>query len=351
MKRGQFIGMDLGDQSHEICGLDEQGDVVERQRIANTQDRLKKVFTRQTKATVAIEAGTHSGWIARLLESLGHKVVVAQPRAVRAIWDRDRKNDTSDAELLARLLRADPRLLHPIRVRGEDAQIDMLMLKTRDGLVRTRTKLINQARGLAKSLGHRFASSDAGSFVPKARAAMPSTMAEALNPLLITLDTLELQIRALDRRIEELAQNRYPETTRLRQVTGVGALTSLAYVLNMDDPHRFEHSRDVGPFLGLTPRQDQSGATDKQLRITKAGDSYVRRLLVGSAQYILGPFGPPCTLRDFGMRLSRRGGRNAKRRAVVAVARKLAVLLHALWVNPATPYDPARGGVQVATSV
>jgi transposase len=304
---------------------------------------LKRYFSKVAAGTpVALEAGTHSGWVSRLLEGLGLKVLVAQPRRVKALWDRDRKNDASDAELLARLLRADPQLLHPIRHRSEAAQTDLLPLRSRDVLVQTRTKLVNAARGLAKSLGHRLPACDARYFATKARAALPAVLDAALVPMLETIAEISARITALDRAIERTAKQCYPETERLRQIRGVGALTALAFVLTVSDAGRFRRSRQIGPYLGLVPKQDQSGAQDKQLHITKSGDSYVRRLLVGSAQYILGPFGPPCGLRVFGERLAARGGKNAKRRAVVAVARKLAVLLHKLWVCP-VPYDPQRG--------
>lgn len=347
MKKSSYIGMDLGDRFHEICGLDRRGGVVERERVTNVRESMAAFFAERQPAVVALEAGTHSGWIGRLVEGHGHRVVVANPRHVRAIWDRDRKSDVSDAEMLARLVRVDETLLHPVRLRSETTQIDHMTVKVRDGLVQTRTKLVNQARGLAKSLGHRVASSDTRSFVSKAREGLSGTVLEALEPLLAVLETVEIQIRALDRKVVRIAAERYPATARLREVTGVGALTALTYVLTIEDPTRFRKSREVGPYLGLVPRRDQSGETDKQLPITKAGDGYLRRLLVGSAQYVMGHFGPPCALRTFGLRLAERGGRNAKRRAVVAVARKLAVLLHALWVSDA-PYDPNRG-LKVAT--
>ena len=343
MEKRRYIGMDCGDRNHDVCMLDEAGKVIRRDRLANTAQVLRMFFGALPKGgPVALEAGTHSGWISRLLESVGMEVVVAQPRALRALWSRDRKNDASDAELLARMLRADPQLLHPITHRSEQTQVDILSLRSRDALVRTRTKLVNTARGLAKSLGHRLPSASTPSFAAKARADLPPALQAALLPLLDVLETINAQIKTLNRQIEAVAQERYPQTARLKEVTGVGSLTALAFVLTVADPSRFERSRDVGPYLGLVPKQDQSGSLDKQLNITKAGDGYLRRLLVGSAQYILGPFGPACGLRSFGLRLALRGGQNAKRRAVVAVARKLAVLLHKLWVSDAV-YDPMRG--------
>jgi transposase len=343
MKKDSYVGMDWGDQNHHVCTLDAEGRVTGRAQVPNTPVGLKALCGKFSAGTpVAIEAGTHSGWISRLLEEQGLSVVVAQPRALKALWGRDRKNDASDAELLARMLRADPRLLHPIEHRSEQAQIDILTVRSRDVLVQARTKLVNAARGMAKSLGHRLPAASTRCFATKARAVMPPKLREALLPLLDAVDNLNEQIRVLNGQIEEIAQARYPETQRLRAVTGVGGLTALAFVLTVSDPTRFRRSREVGPYLGLAPKQDQSGASDRQLHITKAGDGYLRRLLVGSAQYILGPFGPACGLRSFGTRLAARGGKNAKRRAVVAVARKLAVLLHKLWVSD-VPYDPERG--------
>jgi len=342
MKNGNTMGMDLGDRFHEVCVLDAEGTVMDRQRLANNAEAMREFFSRREPCRIALEAGTHSGWISRLLESLNYTVVVAQPRAVRAIWSRDRKNDVSDAEMLARLLRADAKLLSPIKHRSEEAQVDLLMIKARDGLVQIRTKLINQVRGLGKSMGHRFPASDAHTFARKALQDLPGYMIEAAESLLEVIEDLSARIKIFDKKIEQRASRDYPETKILQSVPGVGSLTALAFILTVDDPKRFKHSRDVGPYLGLVPRQDQSGAMDKQLHITKAGDRYLRRLLVGSAQYILGAFGPECRLRSFGLRLAARGGKNAKKRAVVAVARKLAVLLHTLWVS-GKPFDARYG--------
>jgi len=135
----------------------------------------------------------------------------------------------------------------------------------------------------------------------------------------------------LFQQVKKISEEKYPETELLRAIKGVGPITALAFVLILEDPERFSKSRQVGSFIGLTPSRDQSGEIDKQLRITKAGNPLLRRLLVGAAQYILGPFGEACDLRRFGLKLSARGGKNAKRRAVVAVARKLTVLLYRLW--------------------
>lgn len=339
MNEGTTIGMDLGDKKHDLCVLNAEGQVLERKQVSNTAEALTKYFGGCPSALVALEAGTHSGWISRLLKSLGHKVIVAQPRALKAIWSRDRKNDASDAELLARLARADVQLLCPVRHRSEAAQQELLKIRARDGLVGVRSKLVNQVRGLAKSMGYRFASCDAAYFVRHARGEMPGALSEALMPLLDVIEQLDEQIKTYDQQVKQSAVRDYPKTRYLASVYGVSHLTALAFILTIEDPSRFTRSRDIGPYLGLVPRQDQSGESDKQLRITKAGDSYLRRLLVGSAQCIMRSNAPDSYLRRKGERIAARGGKNARKRAIIAVARSLAVLLHQLWVSK-TMFDP-----------
>jgi transposase len=153
------------------------------------------------------------------------------------------------------------------------------------------------------------------------------------------IGSLTERIRQYDRRLEAIAKEHYPETELLRQVEGIGPLTALAFVLTLEDPHRFERSRSVGAYLGLVPARDQSGERDPQRRISKEGDEMMRRLLVGSAHYVLGPFGSDSNLRRHGEKIASRGAKNAKKRAAVGVARKLCVLLHRLWVSGEV-YDP-----------
>ena len=340
MKEDRTIGMDVGDKSHALCVLDEAGQVEERARIANTKAALQKFLNGYTRCVVVLEAGTHSPWISREITRLGHRALVAQPRQVHLISGDHQKCDERDAENLARLARIDPQLLHPIRHRGEQAQADLAVLKARDGLVRARSLLINLARSLVKSVGARLPSCSADSFAKKAAEAVPELLQPAVAPLLTTVAQLTQQIQAYDRCVQTLVTC-YPEAARLQVIVGVGPLTTMAYLLTIDDPGRFRKSRYVGPFLGLVPRRDQSGAIDKRLGIHKRGDAFVRRLLVNCAHYILGPHGPDTALRRFGLRLAERSGRHGKPRAVVAVARKLAVLMHHLWSSGA-PYEPLR---------
>ncbi len=164
---------------------------------------------------------------------------------------------------------------------------------------------------------------------------------EAFEGVLATLDTLEKQINDYDRRLRKLTSEELPDAARLQQVNGVGPVLTSTYILTVSDPTLFSKSREVGSWVGLAPRVQSSGDRDPQLPISKTGDKYLRHVLVQCAHYILGPFGQDCDLRRFGKRLEARGGKGAKNRAVVAVARKLAVLLHRLWVS-GEPYDPWR---------
>lgn len=330
------IGIDLGDKKHAICVLDKSGNVLEQRTITNHREHLQRLSSKYPAARMIMEVGSHSPWTSRFLESLGHEVIVANARKVRAISSNIRKSDQVDAMLLARLGRIDPSLLFPIQHGSEQTQRDLLQIKLRDNLVRQRVDIISSVRFTLKSLGVALPSPKTTAFAKRARILLEeidSNLLSAVEPSLQVIDALSAQIRELDKRIEKACQEDYPETLLLRQITGVGPITSLAYVLTIGDPERFANSRDVGPYLGLVPKRDQSGALDKQLRISKAGDAYLRKLLVGSAQYILGPFGPESDLRKHGLDLAGRGGRGAKNKAVIAVARKLAVLLHALWSN------------------
>jgi len=336
-----FVGIDLGDKKSNYCFMDRGQEFLAEDQLPTTLEAFGAYFEAIPKSCIALEVGTHSPWVTNLLESMGHQVYVANPRKMESIQKNKRKNDKKDARTLARLVRSDPELLYPIRHRGIEAREDLILLRARDGLVQSRTKLINCVRGLVKSVGGRVPKCSADSFDKQAAGVIPETIRAMLLPIVEQIATMTAQIRKLDGQVEEMADKKYPETTLLEQVKGVGAITSLAYILTLEKPERFKKSRDVGPYLGLVPKQDDSGESSKQLRITKTGDTMVRRLLVTSAQYILGPFGPDTDLRRFGEKLAARGGKNAKKRAVTAVARKLAVLLHKLWLT-AEEYEPLR---------
>jgi transposase len=325
------IGCDIGDRYSVLCIVDAKAEVVGRDRITTTKSGFELFFARVEPALVVIEAGTHSPWISVLLKALGHKVIVANPRKVRLIGENQSKSDPVDAELLARLGRVDPKLLSPIQHRSEGARKDLAVIRVRSGLVDCRTQLINHARGLVKSFGERLQKCSPESFAKKARICLPKELQATLAPVLDTIDDLTKRLREIERTIEGEMAERHPEMNALQQVNGVGALTALTFMLTLEDPDRFKKSRKAGAYLGLRPGRRQSSGSDPEIHITKAGDVYLRSLLVNCAHYILGPYGKDSDLRRWGLKLAARGKKNAKKRAVVATARKLAVLLHRLW--------------------
>lgn len=337
------IGMDLGDVASALCVL-EPGveDPVERGQVPMEPQAMRQLLEGMPRSLVVMEAGGQSPWVSRLATQLGHEVLVANPRQLALITKSDRKSDRTDAETLARLARADRSLLRPVRHRDERQQRHLEVLRARDALVRARTLLVNHVRGALKGFGVRVNSASVESFPQALREQAPRELRVLLAPMATSIASLSRQIAAYDHRVNQLCRKEHPETQRLQQVVGVGPVTSLAFVLTIADPGRFRRNRQVGAYLGLRPRRDQSGACDRQLGIAKSGNPLLRRLLVQCAHHILGPFGPDTNLRRFGLAMKERGGGNAKKRAVVAVARRLAVLLLHLWRTNAT-YQPLHG--------
>src|SRR5881227_595209 len=333
------IGLDLGDRSSCYCVLDESGRIVMEQKVATTPKALQAAFGAMPHSRIALETGMHCSWVSRLLSGLGHEVIVAHARNVRLIGESRRKDDRLDAKTLARLARIDPQLLCPVKHRSAKAQADLTVIRARAGLVRARTALVNTARGLAKSYGERLRGCNVRNMNAEKADALSPELQTALQPLLVGIEMLSEQIHEYNEHIEKLAEESYPQVELLKQVKGVGTLIALTFLLTLEDAHRFKKSRDVGCYLGLQPGRRNSGQSEPQMHISKEGDPYLRTLLVQGAQHILGPFGADCDLRRWGLKLAERGGRNAKKRAIIATARKLAVLLHHLWIS-GEDYDP-----------
>jgi transposase len=335
------IGLDLGDRWSFYCVLDEAGKIILEQRVPTTAEGLKQTFARIPRSLIALETGTHSPWVSRLLTALGHEVIVAHAQKVELITKSNRKDDRHDARTLARLARIDPELLGPVRHRSAQAQIHLTVIRARAELVSARTALVNAARGLVKSYGQRLPKCGTQQVSRELAAGLSTEMREILEPLLHEIESLNERIKEYDQRMEKIATEGYPQVSLLKQVKGVGTQIALTYVLTIEDPYRFAKSREVGCFLGLRPGRRNSGESEPQKKISKEGDRYLRTMMVQGAHYILGPFGEDSDLRRWGRKLSERGGANAKKRAVVAVARKLAVLLHRLWVSGEV-YEPLR---------
>jgi transposase len=332
------VGLDLGDRYSHYCIVTGGGECMEEGRIQSTEAALRKQFGNEEPLRIALEVGTHSPWVKRLFEQLGHQVIVANTRKIRAITSSESKNDRNDAEKLARFAAFDPKLLSPIQHRGLEQQQDLNLLRTRSVLVRARTMLVNALRGLVKNAGQRLPACSTESFPVKSRAAIPAGLKLACDPLIDQVEQLNLSICELDKQVVQL-DKRYPEIAILRTVPGVGPLVAACYVLTLGSAHTIHDNRQAGAYLGLRPSQSQSGDSDPQQNISRTGNTYLRSLLVQSAQYILGRFGPDSALRRWGLKLAASGGKRGKKRAIVAVARKLAVMLHSMWRNR-KPFQP-----------
>jgi len=330
MKKVTVIGMDMGDKNHKAVGLSEDGEIICRDEVPCTPEDVRAYLKRHPGALLAIETGTHCRWVSKLGLELGHEVLVGNARKLRMIWDSSRKNDWRDAEMLAKVARADRSLLHPVALRGDGDQGLMRLVKSRDLLVKGRTGIVNQIRGFCKSEGVRLPKCSPESFARREHE-MPSAVRAVVKPLFAVLKELGKKIALYDKMLADTVRKLHKEEAALLEpVAGVGPVTVAAYLAAIGDVATFGSARDAGPYFGLIPRQDQSGQTDKQLRISKEGNEIVRRLLVTAANYIMGPFGKDCDLRRHGIKIAERGGKNAKKRAKVAVARKLAVLMLAI---------------------
>lgn len=340
------IGMDLGDKTSRYCALNGEGEVMQEGSCQTTKKGMAQLFAAMARCRIALEVGTHSPWVSRELKKWGHEVIVANARQVKLISQSSRKNDKLDARLLARLARMDPALLRPIRHRSEEAQKDLMVIRVREALLEARTSLVNAVRGLSKAVGERLASCDADQMTTEKLEPLPAELQTILKPLVGEVESLTGRIKECDTKVEQIARDRYPETKLLRQVSGVGPLIALTFILTIEEKERFK-SRDVGCYVGLRPKQSESGERQPELRITKEGDVYLRKLLVQGAHCILSRRAPDTDLKRWGTKLGGRGGKNARKRAIVAVARKLAVLLHHLWMTGEV-YEPLRNSQAMA---
>jgi transposase len=331
-KPAYVVGLDLGDRHSHYCVLTSTGEEVETGRIQTTRASMEKHFASEPRMRIALEAGTHSPWVSRLLKRYGHQTIVANPRKIPTLTKSESKNDRNDAEQLARMAAFDPKLLHPVEHRSWERQQDLNLIHTRSVLVRARTMLINCARGLVKSAGERLPGCSSEAFPQKAAAGVPPALKAACTPLLQQITQINQAIAEMDKQVDQLDE-KYPEITLLRTVPGVGPVVAACYVLTLDSPQAMETNRQAGAYLGLRPRQQKSGDSDPQCKITRMGNTYLRSLLVQSAQHILGRSRPDSELRRWGLKLAASGGKRGKKRAVVAVARKLAVILLSMWRN------------------
>lgn len=334
----QYIGIDLGDSYSQVCVLDCEGDVLARTELRTDSVIFEKWFKGMPHSRIVIEVGSSSRFIEAVLSGLGHEVLVANSHKLALIYGAVDKCDEKDAEKLARLGRVDPKLLSPVQHRSEPAQKGLRLVKARDRAVRCRTSLINMMRGMCKADGHKLPNCDADYFHTKIAKALPDSLKAELGPTLELIEKTTETILYYDKELSKRADELAPGARKLATIPGVGLLTAVSFFLTVDDPKRFASSRQVGAYFGLVPKRDQSGKQDKALPITKRGDKYVRRLLVQCAQHVLRENSPDSELKRWGLVIAAKS-KNAKKRAVIAVARKLAVLMHRLWVT-GQAYDP-----------
>jgi transposase len=319
-----FIGIDLSSKLSTFCILDAGGEVLFRGQVPTNREDFTRRFAPFVPAVVAIETGSQARMADDVLSGLGHTVVTANPRRVAAISRNIKKSDEEDAQLLARLVRMDPKLLSPVAHRSAKAHEGLSLLRGRDLCVRSRTAHINLIRGMAKGFEVKLITCDAEDFAEKILPLVAGTqLGELLAPILMVLETLNKSIEEFDRKLTEFGEKYVPAAKSLQRIPGVGPITSLGFALAVDDPHRFPNQRAIGAYFGLVPRRDQSGDVDKRLGITKAGDALTRRLLTQSANRLMMTRAKDCDLKRFGERLMNSGQTNRKR-AVSAVARKLA---------------------------
>lgn len=345
----RYVGIDLGDKRSRVCVTDEKGEIVLEEWILTSPEAFFKRFKSEGHMRIAMEVGTHSRWANELLGKCGHDVRVANARKLAIITQSDAKSDKRDARTLAQLVRADPKLLSPIVHRAERLQMDLTLLRMRDNLVKTRTSLVSSVRGVVKAVGARLPECGTDRFPQHVADLIPEPLRPSVAPVLEVIDELNERIYEFDCQLEHWARTRYEQSARLTQVNGVGTLGALAFLLTVGDKERFSRSRDIGPFIGLRPRLGQSSESNPQLRITKAGDGFLRKILVQCAQHMVGPLGEDSDLRRWGLKMIEdgHGSKRAKQRAVVGVARRLAVLLMSLWKS-GEKYEPLRHSQGVA---
>ena len=338
---GIYLGMDVSEKSIELFALSADNKTESKGKLVNNPAKVKAFLValkNTSRLTVALETGTHSPWLSKMLEEHGCKVFVGHARKLRAIWGDDKKCDQRDAEMLARIARMDPKLLHPIKHVSQEVRAEQAVIKARDVLVKNSTMLINHLRGTLRSFGISTSEIPTTSIHSKIMTLVPKELRPALEGVVKQLKELRTEIKEYDKKLTKLCK-KHKETKILQQLNGVGPVTALAFALIIADPRRFSSAGRVGSYLGLTPKRDQSGDVDKQLGITKSGNGMLRSHLVKAANYIMGPFGIDCELRRYGERIAAKGGKIARRKAKVALARKLAITMWRLWIDEAE-YDP-----------
>lgn len=320
------VAMDVHDEYSQVCVMNQAREILMEAKIPTTRQALNDFFRQREKSMVIYEAGPHALWISELLGSLGHETIACHARRVRLIAESRNKNDRVDAEVLARLSLSDLELIKPIQQRSRQTLDQRSIVHARAALVETQKRLRTMLRGMVKPFGVRLATGKKRALAELATAKLPEHAAQSIDAILKTLSVLAEQIQKLTERVEQLADS-HPAAARLQTIPGVGPLVSLSYIHAIEDPARFSRT-DIGPYLGLTP-SNRSSAGKKLAPKEKGrpGDPYVRSLLVQSAWTLMNSRSQS-DLARWGRRLSERIG---GKKAAIALARKIATLMHHLW--------------------
>jgi transposase len=331
-----YIGIDLHKTSSQVCILTADGELIER-RIKTDKESFDKLFASRTPARILVEASTESEWAARHLEALGHEVIVADPNFAPMYATRDRriKTDKRDARALCEACRLGAyRPAHRTSDRQRDVRAH---LAVRESMIRTRTKYISLISALARREGCRIKAGPSPSFARRVeQAGLPAHTLVQIEPLLVVLKSLNEQIKAADKRIEEIA-GADVVVRRLCSVPGVGPVVATTFAATLDDASRFLGAKHVRSYLGLVPREYSSGERQRRGRISKAGNSRARSLLVEAVWSLLRwKTERTKALHEWWARVAQRRG---KATAVVALARKLAGIMFAVW-RDGTEFDP-----------
>jgi transposase len=328
-----YAGLDVSDKSTHVCVVDGGGRVVWSGSCATCPETIARTLARRAPglARAVLETGALSSFLYRGLAERGVAVTCVCARHAHGVLSaRVNKSDAHDAEGLAQMARTG--WYKAVRIREEGTHLDRASLKIREQLTASHRALANQLRGLLKLFGLRLGQvTTPGKRRERLQAlfAQKPELREVMAPLLESLEALEVRIATLSRRLAARAAAD-PVTARLMSVPGVGPITALVYKTSIEDPDRFDHSRSAGAFAGLAPRRSQSGERDVTGHISRAGDPMLRSALYEAANSLLARVKRDCPLRTWGLALARTRG---AKRARVAVARKLAILLHRLWAS------------------
>ena len=338
------VAIDLSDRQSRWEARDLSTGEVRTGVVQMTPAGLERCFAAAEHCTVVMEAGTHSHWLCAQLRKMGHRAEVLPADGLReGSGKKRRRNDAKDAaSLLEHAVDIERPRVKKLWQRPDEYQRDLALMRMRNAMVEARAGLVSTVRGTVKQFGERVSKCDVEYFAGRARGELSAGMLALVEPVLGQIEELNKVVAQYDEQVRAYLARR-PEAARLLAVPGVGDVTVGAFLAYVGEASRFAHSRDVAAYIGLVPDQDQSGEHDPQLRITKSGDRMVRRNFLECARGIMGPFGKDSALRRWALALAG-DGRNKIRnnKAAVALARKLAVLLHRLWVS-GQAYDPWYG--------